>query len=676
MNMAISEKKWRSELQKLANMARDRGDFLAAAELYENVIALGKFSTGLLLAAGHMRKEGKDFPAAERHYLKVLELTPDDPEIHMQLGHFYKIVGRYKDAEKYYLSALTHNYPNAEEAMNEFRWVHDSEELRRENERVSPGDDLPIEGLVSQELLPRTLEQIQRDYGETFVISRLGNFQRTIWGTGQTVRGVDALRGHIISSIPCQRIEIFLNEKLIYVDDLKIVSLRWKKHDSDLRKYVFNAWIDFSRIPFGEYDLVFRATIMEGSPRRGIEWKRETVIVAEPIPEDDCVGSPAFIPSLDQDSSRSVVEQVNSLPSLVRRVSPSCYPGKLDNVAVMRLDQLGDMVVTLPTMRRLREMLPKSRIVGLLSPANAELASTLGVFDDIVVINFPDDKYQNQRVMSLQDQEAFIERLKPYDFDLAIDFLYSGHANKLLPLTGAPVTMTVARSDDVESLDVTFDARSPNGGYSLSSMSHTARVRAISEALALWLNNDAKPLPRKKSNAEQLARYGLTEQDRYVVLHTGSSFARFLLWPHYPELTFRLLEKGYKVLYMASDDSQKSKLPADALNDGRIIYLAKKIPFDDLDALLSCATLMVGNDSGPKHWASMRGTKVVSIHPGRDDLREWGQVFGGVVLARRVPCAGCGIRYDDTECGQDYACVRKVTVDEVMREAELLLSGN
>jgi ADP-heptose:LPS heptosyltransferase len=119
---------------------------------------------------------------------------------------------------------------------------------------------------------------------------------------------------------------------------------------------------------------------------------------------------------------------------------------------------------------------------------------------------------------------------------------------------------------------------------------------------------------------------------------------------------------------MASDDSQRAKLPTDALEDGRIIYLAKKIPFDDFDALLSCASLMVGNDSGPKHWANLRGTRVVSIHPGRDDLREWGQVFSGVILGRRVPCAGCGIRYDETECGQDFACVKKITVDEVFRE--------
>jgi ADP-heptose:LPS heptosyltransferase len=675
MTSAISETRWRGELQNLGDRARDRLDFIAAAELYENAIAQDNDRPGLIMAAGHMRKEGRDFASAEKHYLRVLEATPSDPEIYMQLGHFYKTVGRYGDAYRHYSLALAHNYPDRDEALRELRGVYHGQGLRREQARVAPGEEAAVDGLVSKDLLPPRMEQIQRVYGETFVLSRLGNRQKTRWGKGQTVRGVDALRGHIISSIPCQSVEIFLDHELIHTETLQRVPLRWQDRETDLRKYVFNAWIDFQDKPLGKHDIVFRAVpvqsgavLAQGEPRRGVEWRRETIIVAEPIAEDCCVDSPAFIPRLDPVSPLSVVEQVNSLPSLVRRVSPSCYPGKLNTVAVMRLDQLGDMVVTIPALRRLREILPKSRIVGLVSPANADLARTLGIFDDVVAINFPDDTYQHKRVMEAPAQEEFERICRPFGFDLAIDFLYSEHANKLLPLTGAPVTMTVSRSDHVESLEVAFDARSPGGGDNLSPMTHAAKARAVSEALALWLDNNAKPLLRNKSNSEQLARYGLTENDRYVVLHTGSSFAHFLRWPYFPELSAKLIEVGYKVLYMASDDSQRAKLPTDALEDGRIIYLAKKIPFDDFDALLSCASLMVGNDSGPKHWANLRGTRVVSIHPGRDDLREWGQVFSGVILGRRVPCAGCGIRYDETECGQDFACVKKITVDEVFRE--------
>jgi len=668
MSATISAGKWRSEVQKMANDARDGGDYLAAAELYEKVLDLGGPSS-ISMAAGHMRKEAKDFVKAERHYQNVREANPDDPEIYMQLGHFYKTVGRYGDAQRHYMLALQKHYPNFDEVKHELRAIHESKELLREQERIDTLEGAEFKGLVADRLLPRKLEQIQRDYHETFILSRLGKHSKTCWGKGRTIRGVDAIRGHVITSMPCDNIDIFLDDELIYSAPLQIVPLRWEKKPSSLRKYVFNAWIDFSDFPVGEHEIVLCANPLQGEPREGIEWRREVIIVAERLSMELGEHSPAFIPQLDSDSPLTVVEQVNRLPSLVRKVTPGSYPGKLDTVAVMRLDQLGDMVVTMPAMRRLREILPTSRIVGLVGPANAGLASTLGVFDEVIAVNFPDDRYQHKRVMDKRAQEAFAAQCKPYNFDLAIDFLYSEHANKLLPLTGAPVTMTVSRSDHIEDLEVSFDARSPSGGDCLSPMTHTAKARALSEALALWLDNNAQPLPRTKPNAEPLARYGLSESDRYIVLHTGSSFAQFLRWPHYPELTVRLLKAGYKVVYMGSDEQQKARLPAEALEDGRIVYLDRKVPFDDLDALLSCATLMIGNDSGPKHWASLRGTRVVSLHPGRDDLREWGQVFGGVVLARRVPCAGCGIRYDETECGQDFACVKQITIEEVLREA-------
>lgn len=665
---SLSKRQWRDELQKLGDVARDQGDFLTAAELYENALATGDEDVGLIIVAGHMRKEGRDFASAERHYRRVLELTPDDAEIHMQMGHFHKTVGRYRDALESYSAALAKGYPYTEEVLGELRNLRGHEGLRREMTRAAPGEAIDFRGLVGSRLLPRRRDELLRHYRETFSISRLGRRQKTKWGEGWTLRGVDALRGHLITSTPCRSLEIFLDHELIHSEILKGVPLVREWGQSDLRKYVFNAWIDFSNLPPGPHDLIFRADPLEGEPRRGIEWRREQVYVAEPIQEAQNIDNPAVIPALGHQSPLSVVDQVNSLPSIVHRVAPG-YLGKLDTVAVMRLDQLGDMVVTLPAMRRLRELLPGSRIVGLVGPGNVDLARTLDVFDEVVPIDFPDDKYQEKRVMDERAQADFIERCRPFKFDLAIDFLYSGHAAKLLPLTGAPITMTVARSGQGETMEVAFDSRSPSGGHSLNPMSHTARVRALSEALALWLDNEAKPFPREASNEEQLARYGLSPDDRYVMLHTGSSFARFLRWPFYPELTGKLLEAGYKILYMASDEKDKNRLKADAIEDGRIIYLARKIPFDDLDALLSGAALMVGNDSGPKHWASLRGTRVVSIHPGRDDLREWGQVFGGVVLGRRVPCAGCGIRYDETECGQDFACIKKITLDEVFREA-------
>ncbi|MEJ5155931.1 tetratricopeptide repeat protein, partial [Gluconobacter wancherniae] len=374
MSTTISAGKWRSEVQKMADRARDGGDYLAAAELYEKVIALGGHAS-IAMAAGHMRKEAKDFVAAERHYQNVREANPDDPEIYMQLGHFYKTVGRFSDAQRYYMLAMKNHYANFDEVKHELRAIHESEELSREQRRSDSLEGAGFKGLVSERLFPRRLDQLQREYGETLVISRLGNHRKTISGKGRVIRGVDAIRGHIITSIPCDIIDIFLNDELIYSAPLQVVPLRWEKNKSNLRKYVFNAWIDFSDVPVGNCEIVLCANPLQGEPREGIEWQREKIIIAERLQEGYDEQSPALIPALDSETSLTVAEQVNRLPSLVRKVTPGSFPGKLDTIAIIRPDQLGDMVITLPAIRRIRELAPKSRIVGLLSPANADLAA-------------------------------------------------------------------------------------------------------------------------------------------------------------------------------------------------------------------------------------------------------------------------------------------------------------
>ena len=94
-----------------------------------------------------------------------------------------------------------------------------------------------------------------------------------------------------------------------------------------------------------------------------------------------------------------------------------------------------------------------------------------------------------------------------------------------------------------------------------------------------------------------------------------------------------------------------------------------------LDALLSFADLFIGNDSGPKHLASLRGTPTLGIHCARVNWSEWAQEHGGLVISRRVPCAGCAIFHDAEDCGKDHACVTDIQVEEVL-QAGLSLLGS
>lgn len=686
----------------LADEARDSGKYLAAAELYRQVLELRPPTVDLLLICGHMYKEGRDFPTAEKYYKRALEISPHNKEILMQLGHFYKTTGNYKEAEKYYQDTIVAD-PDWAHAREELDNMRRSDEYRRFYKGGRTHD-----GRVSQILVRKTRDELYHDHTNAFVITRGGNHQITRWGSGQTLRGIDSLRGYLVTDQTYTTLEISLDGRLIFAGDLQLAPLRREKSNPNMRKYVYNAWVDVSDIPCGAYDMLLVAKGPYAEPRQGENWRRERVIVAEPLPEDVVEKSAAYVPAkavhallekpdvIETDSvndaprpeyvaigmafdaatvarvraeSLKLIDAINAMPSVVFKADKSTFPGPIRNVAVLRTDQLGDLASSVPALQRLREILPDANLVGLVTSANKDLAKTLNIFNELVVIEFPDDPVQQDRVMNKAKQAELINRLKPYNFDVAIDFAISGLSRKLLPLTGAPTTLGFDTGGNT-TLDLSAAAHDPKAGYHI--MRHSSQVQLLSEALGFWLNGPATVVKRKDISRANLVPYGIGEDEDYVVLHSGSRLA-MIRWPEYPALCQKMLEAGKKVVYFADDDKDREKLPKDKIEDGSIIYMARKMPFQDFDAILSYSSLFIGNDSGPKHLASLRGAKVLSIHPGRSDWREWGQELTGAIITRRLPCTGCSLHADPEECAHDIACVRKITVEEVFQEATALL---
>jgi ADP-heptose:LPS heptosyltransferase len=117
----------------------------------------------------------------------------------------------------------------------------------------------------------------------------------------------------------------------------------------------------------------------------------------------------------------------------------------------------------------------------------------------------------------------------------------------------------------------------------------------------------------------------------------------------------------------------RAVLPAALTLSNRFHLVDGRLEFDQFDALVSFCDVFVGNDSGPKHLASLRGAKVVSLHMARNNWNEWGQENGGYILSRKLPCAGCQISHDPEECGRDFICIRGIKPEEVMAAVQRLL---
>jgi len=85
-----------------------------------------------------------------------------------------------------------------------------------------------------------------------------------------------------------------------------------------------------------------------------------------------------------------VEEQINSRPSKIRPAKRARFPTPPRNALIERVDQRGDMVISIPAILR-----PKARLVDLLSLANADPAWSLNLFGEIIVILFVEDPTGN-----------------------------------------------------------------------------------------------------------------------------------------------------------------------------------------------------------------------------------------------------------------------------------------
>ena len=649
--------------------------------MYAEALRL-EFNNGPIhVQAGHMYKEARDYEAAQSHYEAASGLMPGDADLALQLGHFYKTAGRPQEAEDAYRRAVELN-PNCEDARRDltFLLAQDAginvDDIGRgtiaEQRRTGVYDHLV------PEIMPAMPVELLQTHGESIHIRRLGVVERSPrWGNRKTLRGVQAIRGFCLSEDPILELQILLNGHVIHRGPTGGYPLYDEAENFHLRKYVFNVWLDFSAYAPGRYhlELKFRDENDTLDPDGGRRSHRETILIEPPRTRAQFEGSDSWVPSTDPADPRSVEEQIDGRPTHISRARRSIFSEPVKNVLVLRTDQLGDVVISLPALKRLRALLPDARLVALVTSANADLLRTFGILDEIITIPFPDEKaIQRKRVMTVEDQEALRERLAAYKFDLALDLAPASESRPLLLLSGAAF-LAGMRDANWPFLNVGFDFNTYDMDNRSDLLPASGKTLAFIEALGVILQGGGEIVRRPEIHRSRLAAFGLAEADRYVVLHAGAR-AVFSRWPHYTSLAERLLtETDVKVVMLSEDPTLRSKLPAELMDNERFQIIDTKISFDDFDALLSFCNVFVGNDSGPKHLASLRGANVVSLHNPRSNWGEWAQEHSGVVLHRHVPCAGCHVYHDPEECGKDFICVTNIAPDEVWKPLLAYLEG-
>jgi ADP-heptose:LPS heptosyltransferase len=334
-------------------------------------------------------------------------------------------------------------------------------------------------------------------------------------------------------------------------------------------------------------------------------------------------------------------------------------------VLCVRLDTLGDVLMTGPAMRALR---PSRRLTLLTSAAGARAAKLMPEVDETLVYEAP---WMKRAQGPGPDADlAMVERLRAGRYDAAA--IFTVYSQSPLPcallchLAGIPLRLAHCRENPYGLLTDWVREPEPEGGVRHEVRRQLDLVAAVGAGTAdEHLAVDVPP------GARDAVAAIVAERTRpWVVVHPGASAESRRYPPALWAEVCRLLAEEHGIEPLITGVAGEADL-ADSICEGARagVSLAGRLDVAELAALLEAAPLLMSGNTGPVHLAAAVGTPVVDVYALTNPQHTpWG--VPNRVLSHDVPCRWC---YRSVCPEGHHRCLRGVTPDDVVDAAVSLL---
>jgi lipopolysaccharide heptosyltransferase II len=341
------------------------------------------------------------------------------------------------------------------------------------------------------------------------------------------------------------------------------------------------------------------------------------------------------------------------------------------NILCVRLDAMGDVLMTTPALRALKQLERSPRLTLCTSSAGAAIAALIPEVDAILSHPVPWMKASAER--DPDADLAFVARLRAARFDAAVIFtVYSQSplpAALLCHLADIPLRLAYCRENPYHLLSDWVPESEPEQGIRHEvqrQLDLVAHVGAHGSEQRLSLRIPPAALQRARHMLELL---GVRTRRPWIAIHPGAS-ARSR---RYPEESFaaaasRLASDGWQIVFIGAEQERDRIARMQRAIPYRTCSAAGWTDLPELAALISLAPLMIANNSGPAHVAAAVGTPLVDLYALTNPQHTPWQVPHRV-LSHDVPCRHC---YKSSCPAGHHACLRGVSPEQVVSAVRAL----
>lgn len=337
------------------------------------------------------------------------------------------------------------------------------------------------------------------------------------------------------------------------------------------------------------------------------------------------------------------------------------------NVLCVRLDTIGDVLMTTPAIRALRAGSPGRRITLLTSPEGAAVARLVPEIDDVIEYAAPWVK-GSPPAPDQRGERRVIETLRGARFDAAA--IFTVYTQSALPaamlcrLAGIPRSLAHCREQAYRLLTHRVPEDEPEHGVRHETQRQLDLVASIGCAATDDRLSLAVPDAARSRIAALLAGAGSGARP-WAVVHPGATAAS----RRYPPESFAaaadalVREHGWRIVLAGGRGDAAAVAGVRRAMRARALDLSGRLTLAELAALIEAAPVLIANNSAPVHVAAAVGTPVVDLYALTNPQHTPWRVPARV-LYHDVPCRWC---YRSVCPAGHHACLREVSPADVVR---------
>ncbi|MBU2530100.1 MAG: lipopolysaccharide heptosyltransferase II [Elusimicrobia bacterium] len=327
---------------------------------------------------------------------------------------------------------------------------------------------------------------------------------------------------------------------------------------------------------------------------------------------------------------------------------------KLKNICILQTAFLGDCMLTLPLIEKIKNSASNSKITVISRPETSQIFKSSKSVDNVIIDNKRNSKFFFPEFLKL------VKEVKSENFDIAIIPHRSIRSALLAFLAKIPVRIGFSESAGKIFLTKVVP---------FSWLLHDAE-RNLTLLLPLIENVD--PEKTNFTASHDLSEKFKISDTLSIGINPGSAWST-KRWPkeRYGKLIKLLYDKyKKKILIIGSKNEVNWNKEIEALaGKETCVNLTGKTSIEELMTLIKDLKLFITNDSGPMHIAAASGIEVIAIFgPTTKELGFFPYSEKSFVLEENLECRPCAL-HGSKKCPRShFLCMNLISVERVYNQ--------